>query len=311
MKNKQSSSPNSDDTISVDCEICGDTGSILKKVKVPDKDNPYYPKDYYIDTWKRCSCVEQRALQARFKNALIPEEFEDARLNNYRRETEVQHILYNAIEDYLRDIQTILDEKPKQNSIGFIATFGEERIRNMQNESDRFRAMQEHNSFGLGKTHLQIAAARWIMQNVKITDEFEENKKLNKKEKKKVLDERSAIQRGCSVLCISDVDFMEELMNHKRAGGDGLEEFERMKRSVIDVDVLVWDDLAKSNYSRAKEDAYYSIINERYRHNRPILFSSNEDEGTIAVKIGRAASSRLLSMCKGRLYSVEGEDQRF
>jgi DNA replication protein DnaC len=61
---------------------------------------------------------------------------------------------------------------------------------------------------------------------------------------------------------------------------------------------------------KQKEGLYYQIINERYLHKRPIIFSSNEDAGTLSEKIGYAASSRLTGMCGDRLYQVEGNDYR-
>ncbi|MFS0560106.1 ATP-binding protein [Terribacillus sp. 179-K 1B1 HS] len=310
MQSKASSSQNSNKfSEEHECSECGDTGSILVKETLPvgHQDNPYQ-KEITRDYWRRCSCVEQRSLQNRLQNALIPDEFKEARFDNYIKESDVQNTLYNAIIDYLREFKQLLLDKPAANSIGFIATFGEARIRELD-PSERYLAKNDHNNFGLGKTHLQMAAAKWILKNVKISDELEMNKTLNKRIKKKFMPERSAVERGCRVLCISDVEFMDELMNAKRLN-DGGEQFNNLKRSVMDADVLVWDDLGKTNYSRAKEDAYYAIINERYRHKRPIIFSSNEDEGTITDKIGYAATSRLLSMCGDRLYSVEGPDYR-
>ena len=35
----------------------------------------------------------------------------------------------------------------------------------------------------------------------------------------------------------------------------------------------------------AKENLYYQIIDYRYRHNLPILYSSNEDDETLGEKI--------------------------
>ena len=60
--------------------------------------------------------------------------------------------------------------------------------------------------------------------------------------------------------------------------------FNRLLHSAKQVEVLVWDDLGKSKWSEAKENLYYQIIDYRYRHNLPILYSSNEDDETLGEK---------------------------
>ena len=70
-------------------------------------------------------------------------------------------MLYETIVKYLRNFEEI--KGTKQNSLGFIATFGELRIKQLE-PSKRAQAKREHNSFGLGKTHLQVAAAKYLMK---------------------------------------------------------------------------------------------------------------------------------------------------
>ncbi|GLV65613.1 hypothetical protein Bmyc01_42820 [Bacillus mycoides] len=84
----------------------------------------------------------------------------------------------------------------KQNSLGFIATFGELRIKQLE-PAKRAQAKREHNSFGLGKTHLQVAAAKYLMK------------------------------RGHSVLLISDGTFMDDLIAAKMMNDDK-KEFNRL-----------------------------------------------------------------------------------
>ncbi|WP_323125810.1 ATP-binding protein, partial [Gracilibacillus oryzae] len=245
-----------------ECNDCKDTGSIIDRVF---DDELGYEKDVY----RPCHCQETRNLRNRFKNALIPDEFKKAKFDNYEINSEVQETLYQAILDYLRNIQEIIEEKQEQNSIGFIATMGEARIRSLAPEH-RSRAKAEHNSYGLGKTHLQIAAARWIMQKVKVRDQIE----MNVKSRNNMLETRSRFKRGCRVLCVSDATFMDDLINAKRMSDDS-HTFNKLMLGALKVDVLLWDDLGKSKWSEAKESLYYQIINERYRNNKPIIFSSN------------------------------------
>ena len=193
-------------------------------------------------------------------------------------------------------VQQILETKPKVNSIGFIALYGESDIRQMDS-ADRYEFKQKHNSFGLGKTHLQMALARYLIENVRVRDELQDGS-------------YSKFDRGCRVLCVSDVTFMEDLIQAKMSKDEG-KKLQSLINGACTADVLVWDDLGKAKWSESKEGMYYQIINERWRHKRPIVFSSNESKGTLSDKIGYAAASRLFGMTgEENLYEVEGPDYR-
>lgn len=278
-----------------ECKDCNDTGFLIEEIEEELKFKDQPPIKVKKDVGRPCHCVKQKSLKNRFKNALIPEEFKNARFDNYVVETETQGLLLNATKEYLQEFPRIIKEKLEHNSLGFIAVFGESRIRSLQGE-EKYRAKAEHNNFGIGKTHLQMAAAKWMLNRIRVRDEIAPG-------------QYSKFDRGCRVLCVSDASFMDELINARMAG-DGGETLNKLLESVINADVLVWDDLGKAKWSESKESLYYQIINERYLHKRPILFSSNEDKGTLSDKIGYAASSRLFGMCGDRLYQVEGEDYR-
>lgn len=293
-KQKKNSKPQNEHS-DVECKDCGDTGMLMEKIEEELRLKGQDPKIITKDVGRPCHCLESKSLKSRFKNALIPSEFENARFDNYVQESEAQKILYDATEDYLKHFPKIIEEKLEHNSLGFIAVFGESRIRSMSG-ADRYNAKAEHNNFGLGKTHLQMAAAKWIINRIRLHDEISPGQK-------------SRFDRGCRVLCVSDITFMDDL-THGRMAGDGGVTLNKLLDSAINADVLVWDDLGKAKWSESKEGLYYQIINERYLHQRPIIFSSNEDTGTLSEKIGYAASSRLLGMCGDRLYKVEGADYR-
>lgn len=244
-----------------------------------------------LDGWtgKTCECQKRQSEIARLKNAMIPEEFEDARFKNYIRNTDMQKEMFNRMMEYLKQFNEI--RNTKRNSFGYIATYGEARLKALP-INERIEIMKSHNSYGLGKTHLQIAAARWIIQNIQTVN----GEVIN------------AQPRGCRVVCISDVTFMTEIMSVKR--DDKKEYFEKLHTVVDYADVLVWDDLGKSKHTDAREEMYYEIINERYKRKAPIIFSSNEDEYTLPEKIGFAAADRLIGMSKDYLVEVEGESFR-
>lgn len=277
-----------------DCADCKDTGMLFERIEIETSYNNKTKKGFK-DIGRPCHCVARRGLISRFKNALIPNEFKDARFETYNQYDDTTTKLYESTIEYLKNFKEIIKGNSRNNSLGFVAVLGETRIRAMQGEA-RYTAKEKHNNFGLGKTHLQIAAAKWILNNVKLRDEIAPG-------------QYSVVERGCRVLCISDITFMNDLTN-ARMMGDGGETLNELIADATNVDVLVWDDLGKTKWSESKEGFYYQIINERYNNNRPIIFSSNEDEGTLSEKIGYAASSRLFGMCGDRLYAVEGNDYR-
>lgn len=211
------------------------------------------------------------------KGALIPDDFQDARLDNYQIHTEIQRKLFQMTQSYLKAFEKIKDSKV--NSLGFIAEVGEKQIKRVPDPRKRAELGMKYNSYGLGKTHLQIAAAKEL------------------------------IRRGYAVLCISDTTFMDDVMNARMAGDGGVES-EKLINAAIEAPILVWDDIGKSRYSEAKESVYYRIINERSRARRPILFSSNEDEITLSDHINGAAFSRLHGMAKDYFLKVKGDDFR-
>lgn len=226
-----------------------------------------------VDNWtaRECPCLERERLRERFRNSHIPIELEHADFQNYQVKNRAQRILYQAAKQYLNqffDGQTT-------RGLGFLATVGEQTLRKIQDGKKKRQIKERHNNMGIGKSHLQIAIAKKLMW------------------------------QGVAVLVISDVALMDELMLN-RANND--QAYQQKIHQVANIPVLVWDDLGKSNPSEAKRSAYFRIIDERYRKQKPILFSTNEDVETLADRIGDATSSRLLGMSS--LYAVEGPDYR-
>jgi DNA replication protein DnaC len=268
-KPKQPEKPGEDE---YECFQCKDTEFI------------FYKDDQGYEFAKPCECRERKAWKRRFKQALIPDEFVHANFENFKRVNEYQQAMYQMTIDYLSEFSVIKQEDgtkkkimPNKN-LGFIAVVGEQRLRELP-VGERAEAKRQHNNFGVGKTHLQIALAKRLIKD------------------------------GFNVLIVSDVTFMDELSQAKRMNDEG-ETLNRLLQSAIDADVLVWDDIGKAKWSEAKEALYYQIINERYRKQKPIVFNSNEDRGTLSEKIGYAAASRLIGQCGSYLREIEGEDFR-
>jgi DNA replication protein DnaC len=272
--NKSSEKPKQHDELGADheCPICKDTEFI------------FYRDEQGYEFAKPCECRERKAWKRRFKQALIPDEFIHANFENFKRSTRYQQDMYDATISYLNEFAVIKQEDGttkkimSDKNLGFIAVVGEQRLRELP-AGERAEAKRQHNNFGVGKTHLQIALAKRLIKD------------------------------GFNVLVVSDVTFMDELSQAKRMNDEG-ETLNRLLQSAIDADVLVWDDIGKAKWSETKESLYYQIINERYRKQKPIVFNSNEDRGTLSEKIGYAAASRLLGQCGPYLLEVEGEDFR-
>jgi DNA replication protein DnaC len=268
-KPKQHEKPGEDE---YECPICKDTELVLKRDE----------QGYEIASF--CECRERKAWKRRFKQALIPDEFIHANFENYKRLNPFQQTMYQMTVDYLNEFSVLKQEDGTKKKIipnknfGLIAVFGEQRLKELP-IGERSIVKQQHNNFGIGKTHLQIALAKRLIKD------------------------------GFNVLIVSDVTFMDELIQAKMMNDEG-ETLNRLLHSAIHADVLVWDDIGKAKWSEAKEALYYKIINERYRKQKPIVFNSNEDRGTLSEKIGYAAASRLIGQCGPYLLEVEGEDFR-
>lgn len=218
-------------------------------------------------------------MQRRIKSSLIPDEFIGCTFKGFNVTNQVQKVLYDTAVDYLKNFEEI--RKSRQNSLGFMASVGEKRLNEIQDENTRANMKKKHNSYGLGKTHLQIAIAMHL------------------------------IKKGLSVLVVNDVPFMQELTQAQFLDDEG-GQLAKLMGGAKKADVLVWDDLGKKKSSEHKQNQYYEIIDHRWRNGLPICFTSNEDMDTLADKIGDAAASRLLSMCQRpeRLLQVEGPDYR-
>lgn len=226
-----------------------------------------------------CSCRERKAWKRRFKQSMIPEEFTNANFDNFQKSDDMQSTMYDMALKYLVEFEITENEKVmSKNNLGFIAVLGEQRIKELP-VAQRSEIKQQHNNFGIGKTHLQIAVAKRLIKD------------------------------GFNVLTVSDTTFMDELMQARMANDEG-ESINRLLGSAIQADVLVWDDIGKVNWTEARERMYYTIINERYRRGLPIVFSSNEDRGSLAEKIGYAAASRLIGRCGDYILETEGADWR-
>jgi DNA replication protein DnaC len=254
----------------VDCPKCKDTGWQI------------YEDEQGYEMARECPCVVTKRQQARYKNAMIPEEYEDYNFKNFEVRQPVHQLMLDKLTEYLKGFPAEKKEREfvKGPSFGFIATYGEQRIKNIVEAPVRADMKRQHNNYGIGKSHLTISAAKYLLK------------------------------AGYRVQVVSDPVFIQDLMTAKFNNDQGAT-FNKILSGITEyADFVVWDDLGKLKWTEPREDLYYQIFNELYKQGKPVLFSSNEDIETLADKIGQAAASRLKGMCKGFLYPVEGKDQR-
>lgn len=222
-----------------------------------------------------CQCRKQRTIERRIKSSQIDPAFADATFENYRTFPHNTKLLDYA-RQYATEFATL--RKERNNGLGFLAKLGESTIKEIKDPIQRAEVKKNHNSYGLGKTHLLTAMALQLLHE------------------------------GVQVLLVNDADIVAELRQGQFAKDH--EHFEKIISSIQGVELLIWDDLGKAKTTEWVLNIYYRIINHRYRKGLPTCFTSNEDMDSLADKIGDATASRLYLMCRNRLLLCEGPDYR-
>ena len=92
-------------------ETCQVTSNAYKCATCQDTEVLFYEEvnefGMRVSVQKDCSCKVQRVIERRLQNAMIPEEFAQARFDSYQQETEKQKLLYGTIVKYLRNFEEI------------------------------------------------------------------------------------------------------------------------------------------------------------------------------------------------------------
>lgn len=228
------------------------------------------------DYEKDCECKVNKRKMARYFDSGLPEEFKESKLSEFERNKPLQKSMYNMMISYLENFETI--KNTNRNSLGMIAEFGEQSIKEIQNPIERKKYKKDYSSYGIGKTFLQAGATNHLI-----------------------------FKMGQTVKFVRDIEFMQKLQDAKF---EDKQLFAKLFEEATRCDVLVWDDIGKAKASDAKQDIYLSIIDQRYTSKLPIMYSSNEDEDTLGDRIGGAALDRLIGMSKDYLLSLKGESYR-
>ena len=90
-----------------------------------------------------------------------------------------------------------------------------------------------------------------------------------------------------------------------RHGVDSETEF----RTVADAALLMLDDLGAAKDSEWVEEVNYRLVNHRYEHSLPTLFTSNVPPKDLAAALGERVASRLTEMTER--VTLKGADRRY
>lgn len=223
-----------------------------------------------------CECRKQKIIDRLIKSSMIDPNFSGLNFDNYIPNSPTTAKMLKNAKEYAEYFPTIRNEK--HNGLAFTATVGESKLNMIKDPIKKIELKIKHNSFGLGKTHLQTAIAMHL---------------LNK---------------GVQVLMVNDTDIMSEIRQGQFA--EDKEYFERIINRLQKVEILIWDDLGKAKATEWVQNQYYRIFNYRSRHGLPTCFSTNEDMDSLYDKVGDGSASRLSGMCKGRIVECQGTDYR-
>lgn len=101
-----------------------------------------------------------------------------------------------------------------------------------------------------------------------------------------------------------------ELMADLRPGSGSDETRDRVMRQVMRSPLVLLDDLGAARGTEWVEETLYRIVNHRYNHLLPTVFTSNSAPGELPTLLGDRIASRLVEMTRGSRVQVAGGDRR-
>lgn len=147
--------------------------------------------------------------------------------------------------------------------------------------------------YGVGKTHLLVAAANWII------DHWQGDPELA------TCPVRFETGPGLVRRLRATYNVADELKPYH-------ETEEMVYASLRGVKLLILDDVGKETPSNHTRELYFHIINERLNWGLPVLLSANLDPESSDFEevVGGATVSRIMGMIRGKCYQLAGEDWR-
>ena len=99
------------------------------------------------------------------------------------------------------------------------------------------------------------------------------------------------LEKGIEVIFQSVPDLLLRIRGTFNKNSELTEE--QIMRRLIEVEVLVLDDLGAEKMTDWTETTIYNLIDQRYRHERPIIITTNLNLGEIGDRIGPRTMDRL------------------
>jgi DNA replication protein DnaC len=123
-----------------------------------------------------------------------------------------------------------------------------------------------------------------------------------------MLASKSALDAGYSVAIYSVPKLLMEIRDTYDAG-PGERSYLDFFRRLVSVDILHLDDLGAEKQTEWVLEQLYSLVNERYEQERPVIVTTNLAFGELERQIGERTVSRLVEIC-GDPLPLFGEDKR-
>lgn len=133
-----------------------------------------------------------------------------------------------------------------------------------------------HGKVGVGKTHLMVGMAKYLIDTKLVSGQFENLPNLLR-------------------------EIRESYNEHNESGFSTLDKY-------INTPVLYLDDIGVEKPTSWVLETLYTIINERYEIMRPIVFTSNLDLEELSNRLGDRIVSRIVEMCE--ILELKGKDRR-
>ena len=108
-----------------------------------------------------------------------------------------------------------------------------------------------------------------------------------------------------SIVFLVVPDILQELRN---TYGNNKDTEGRLLYGLADCDLLILDDIGAEKTTDWTTEKLYTIINNRYMNNKPVIFTTNCELKELTERLGDRTTSRILEMCD--VLEVETKDYR-
>lgn len=110
------------------------------------------------------------------------------------------------------------------------------------------------------------------------------------------------VQRGLFIHTPSFITKFKEIINKKD------EEFEELKKQLLEVDLVIWDDIAASKLSDYDHTNLLTYIDQRKLNGKANIFTGNLNESELMIAVGNRLKSRIWN--DSTIVELFGKDRR-